>query len=111
VDAVISRELLGRAHGALSVAGNGPCVGVLRELVQAIEAQGGGSDYPTLYYRSREGQVNLGLVSVDYLRQRRGVELQFMHVLLEHARDAVLAALDSQGRPAIGEQDPADSGS
>lgn len=108
---MISKELLGRAHGALSVANNGPCVAVLRELVEAIEAEGGGSDYPTLYYRSREVQVNLGLASVHYLRQRHGVELQFMHVLLEHARDAVLAALDSQDRSTTGAQDPAGSGS
>src|SRR4051794_35458402 len=81
VVAVISKELLGRAHGALSVAGNGPCVGVLRELVEAIEAEGGGSEYPTLHYRSREVQANLGLVTVDYLRQRSSTELRFMQIL------------------------------
>lgn len=108
---MISKELLGRAHGALSVAGNGPCVGVLRELVEAIEAEGGGSDYPTLYYRSREVQVNLGLVTADYLRQQGQVELRFMHVLLGCARNVVLQALDSQDRSATGEQDPADGDS
>jgi hypothetical protein len=110
-DRVISKELLGRAHGALSVAGNGPCVGVLRELVEAIEAEGGGSDYPTLYYRSREVQVNLGLATVDYLQRRSGVELRFMHVLLERAQSVVLQAWNSQDRSATGEQDPAGSGS
>lgn len=108
---MISKELLGRAHGALSVAGNGPCVGVLRELVEAIEAEGGGSEYPTLHYRSREVQANLGLVTVDYLRQRSSTELRFMQILLERAQDVVLAALDSQDRSATGAQDSAGSGS
>jgi hypothetical protein len=107
---VISKELLGRAHGALSVAGNGPCVGVLRELVEAIEAEGGGSDYPTLLYRSRQVQVDLGVHTVHHLRQQSQVELRFMHVLLERALSVVLAAWNSQDRSAT-EQDPAGSGS
>jgi hypothetical protein len=108
---MISKELLGRAHGALGVANNGPCVGVLRELVEAIEAEGGGSDYPTLLYRSREVQVDLGAHTVNHLRQQGQVELRFMWVLLERAQRVVLQALDSQDRPATGAQDPAGSGS
>jgi hypothetical protein len=55
--------------------------------------------------------VNLGLATVDYLQRRSGVELRFMHVLLERAQSVVLQAWNSQGRSATGEQDPADSGS
>lgn len=109
---MIDKELLGRAHGALSVAGDrGPCVGVLRELVAAIEAEGllepGEVQIrvkpqltPSLYFVASSGAVvNLKLIDVDGLAQfhpDRRIELRFLQILLEYATEMVAEALDAQ---------------
>lgn len=123
---MISAELIGRAYGALSVSGNGgPCVGVLRELVEAVEAEGGvGTTFPVLLYRSRGASVNLSTSTPEDLVMRvRGAELlasdlAIMDGLLDHASGTVEAARialvepqDFQDRSATGEQDPAGSDS
>lgn len=108
---MIDRDLLGRAHGALSVAKNGPCVGVLRELVEAIEAGGmpepGEVEIrvapqltPSLYFVASNGAVvNLKLIDVEGLAQfhpDRRIELRFLQTLLEYATEMVAEALDAQ---------------
>ena len=103
---MIDKELLGRAHGALSVAGNGPCVGVLRELVEAIEAQGVPQpgeveiwvpphSTPNLYFVASNGAVvNLKAIDVEGLtRFHPRIEMRFLQALLEHATKLVAEAL------------------
>lgn len=105
---MIDKELLGRAHGALSVAGNGPCVGVLRELVEAIEAQGVPQpgeveirvppySTPSLYFVASNGAVvNLKAIDVEGLTRfhpDRRIEMRFLQALLEHATKLVAEAL------------------
>lgn len=96
---VISRDLLGRAHGALSVAGNGPCVAVLREILASIEGSVPPPEQaavvlvsalgsPTLMYVSAVGSVDLGRNDVDSLRAWAAaypIELRFAQALLRHA--------------------------
>jgi hypothetical protein len=97
---MISRDLLGRAHAALSVSPNGgPCTGVLREILSSIEghvpepgstavALISAMGSPTLVYVSPKGAVNLGEIDAQSLRNRWGmhpVELRFMQALLVHA--------------------------
>ena len=96
----LSRDLLGRAHGALAVSGgNGPCVGVLREILSAIEGDVPATTspaavlvstmgQPTLMYVSADRVVNLGVIDPAELRewaQTNPVHLRFIQALLVHA--------------------------
>ena len=97
----LSRELLGRAHGALSVSGDsGPCVAVLREILNSIEGVVpapaasavvlvSSMGDPTLVYVSSAGAVDLGsMIEAGDLRdwaQRNGsLHLRFTEALLQH---------------------------
>jgi len=94
---MITRDVLGRAHGALAVSGgNGPCTGVLREILAAIEGHVPDTSSaavtmvsnlgdPTLMYVSATASTNLGMVTVEQLRELPAVQLRFIAALLEHA--------------------------
>lgn len=104
---MITRELLGRAHGALSVSDNGPCVAVLREILESIEGDVPSPHHPavvavstlgspTLMYVSTAGSVDLGRTDVQGLRDwaaGKPVELRFIEALLDHAANMVAGVL------------------
>jgi hypothetical protein len=100
---MISRDLLGRAHAALSVSPNGgPCTGVLREILSSIEGdvpppEAAGAAVvstmgdPTLVYVSSSGVVDLGgAVGLNL----PVVHLRFIQALLDHASQLVDTALN-----------------
>lgn len=105
----LSRDLLGRAHGALSVAGDkGPCVAVLREILSSIEGSVPSGDAsavvlvstlgdPTLVYVSSAGAVDLGAINPvdlrDWAQGQGPVHLRFIEALLQHASLSTDAAL------------------
>jgi hypothetical protein len=114
MDAImIKRELLGRAHGALAgMDKTAPGSGVLRELVEVIEAHAPSDDVqliavhpgdvPALMYVSSAGTVHLQSIDVDNLVKWANihpVQLRLMRALLEHASETVrMAIIEMAGR-------------
>lgn len=104
---MISQELLGRARGVLAgIKDNGPGAGVLRELVDAIEAayQPGDvwlsvppSRLPALVYLSGEYVATLTDQGTDLRRQPPNdrLQLHIMRALLDYSTARVVDALDA----------------
>jgi hypothetical protein len=102
----ISPELLARAHGALSVAkDNGPCAGVLRELVEAVEdatpPQGSRvfvvppNHFPALMYACADTTVVLTTPTLDLQRAVGLLQLRILAVVLAHVDAQVDAAIEA----------------